>query len=80
MLKYSSSDFLKLGFAIFFLIFVLIFNFLSNGGVLNNIFLAVVALIGAYMAMNIGANDVLNNVGPAIRAKTSGKQKRKNKR
>ncbi len=65
-LKYSSSDFLKLGFAIFFLIAVLIFSFLSNGGVPNNIFLAVAALIGAYMAMNIGANDVANNVGPAV--------------
>ena len=37
-LKYSCSDFLKLGFAIFFLITVLIFSFLSNGGVPNNIF------------------------------------------
>ncbi len=27
------------------------------------------ALIGAYMAMNIGANDVANNVGPAVGAK-----------
>lgn len=27
------------------------------------------ALIGAYMALNIGANDVANNVGPAVGAK-----------
>jgi len=29
-------------------------------------FLAIAALFGAYMAMNIGANDVANNVGPAV--------------
>ena len=27
------------------------------------------ALFGAYMAMNIGANDVANNVGPAVGSK-----------
>ena len=32
-------------------------------------FLAVAALVGAYMAMNIGANDVANNVGPAVGSK-----------
>ncbi len=29
-------------------------------------FLTMAALFGAYMAMNIGANDVANNVGPAV--------------
>ena len=28
------------------------------------------AVIGAYMAMNIGANDVANNVGPAVGSNT----------
>ena len=32
-------------------------------------FLAIAALFGAYMAMNIGANDVANNVGPAVGSK-----------
>jgi len=31
-------------------------------------FLILAALFGAYMAMNIGANDVANNVGPAVGA------------
>ena len=48
---------------------VLTFSFLSNGGIPNNMFLAIAALIGAYMAMNIGANDVANNVGPAVGSK-----------
>ncbi len=65
-LKKSSTDFLRLGFALFFMIAVLTYSFFSNGGVPNNLFLAVAALIGAYMAMNIGANDVANNVGPAV--------------
>ncbi len=35
----------------------------ANGG-----FLIMAALFGSYMAMNIGANDVANNVGPAVGA------------
>jgi len=36
------------------------------GGIPNSIFLVIVALIGAYMAMNIGANDVANAIEPLI--------------
>ena len=68
-LKESGSDFIKVGVALFFMIAVLTYSLLSNGGISNNIFLAVAALIGAYMAMNIGANDVANNVGPAVGSK-----------
>ncbi|OHE00001.1 MAG: phosphate permease [Sulfurimonas sp. RIFCSPLOWO2_12_FULL_36_74] len=68
-LKKSSADFTRLGFSLFFMIGVLTYSFLSNGGISNNMFLAVAALIGAYMAMNIGANDVANNVGPAVGSK-----------
>ncbi len=68
-LKKSGPDFTKLGLALFFMIGVLTFSFLSNGGIPNNMFLAIAALIGAYMAMNIGANDVANNVGPAVGSK-----------
>ena len=65
-IKKSGTDFIKLGLALFFMIAVLTYSFLSNGGNSNNMFLAIAALIGAYMAMNIGANDVANNVGPAV--------------
>ena len=68
-LKESGTDFTRLGFALFFMVAVLTYSFLSNGGIPNNMFLAVAALIGAYMAMNIGANDVANNVGPAVGSK-----------
>jgi len=68
-MKSSSVDFLKLGFALFFMVAVLTYSFMSTGGIPNNAFLAIAALFGAYMAMNIGANDVANNVGPAVGSK-----------
>jgi len=68
-LKKSATDLSRLGFSLFFMIAVLTYSLLSNGGLSNNVFLAVAALIGAYMAMNIGANDVANNVGPAVGSK-----------
>ena len=68
-LKGSGIDFIRLGFALFFMVAVLVYSFLSTGGIPNNMFLAIAALFGAYMAMNIGANDVANNVGPAVGSK-----------
>lgn len=67
--KSSGIDFMKLGLALFFMVAVLTYSFLSTGGIPNNAFLAIAALFGAYMAMNIGANDVANNVGPAVGSK-----------
>ncbi len=68
-IKSSRIDFIRLGFALFFMVAVLTYSFVSTGGVPNNMFLAIAALFGAYMAMNIGANDVANNVGPAVGSK-----------
>jgi PiT family inorganic phosphate transporter len=68
-IKSSGIDFIRLGFALFFLVAVLTYSFLSSGTIPNNMFLAIAALFGAYMAMNIGANDVANNVGPAVGSK-----------
>ncbi|SFV52495.1 Probable low-affinity inorganic phosphate transporter [hydrothermal vent metagenome] len=68
-IKSSGFDFIRLGFALFFLVAVLSYSFMSTGGIPNNLFLAIAALFGAYMAMNIGANDVANNVGPAVGSK-----------
>lgn len=55
---------IRLVLAISFLVAVMIYGMtaLSSGGGL----LIIAAVIGAYMAMNIGANDVANNVGPAV--------------
>ena len=68
-IKSSGIDFIRLGFALFFMVAVLTYSFVSTGGVPNSMFLAIAALFGAYMAMNIGANDVANNVGPAVGSK-----------
>jgi len=72
--KSSRQDFTKLGLALFFMVGVLFYSSVSHAGVTNSLFLAVAALFGAYMALNIGANDVANNVGPAVgsRALTMG--------
>ncbi len=67
--KESGIDFIRLGFALLFLVAVLSYSFINSGGIPNNVFLAIAALFGAYMAMNIGANDVANNVGPAVGSK-----------
>jgi len=68
-MKSSGFDFIRLGMALFFMVIVLSYSFLTTGGIPNNMFLAIAALFGAYMAMNIGANDVANNVGPAVGSK-----------
>ncbi len=52
------------GFAIAVAFYV---NF-TFGDLPNVGFLMMAAIFGAYMAMNIGANDVANNVGPAVGA------------
>ncbi len=64
--KKSRGDFLKLGLSLIFMALVLLATWNKIPG---NPFLAVAAVFGAYMAMNIGANDVANNVGPAVGSK-----------
>ncbi len=41
---------------------------LSFGQASNTLIIIIVAVFGAYMALNIGANDVANNMGPAVGA------------
>ena len=55
--------------AVAFLMAVIAFMSFTMGLSTNGtVFLAVAAMVGGYMAMNIGANDVANNVGPAVGA------------
>lgn len=65
----SVSSFAKLSLALLFMVVVLLWSYTSHGDVPNNTFLVIGAVFGAYMAMNIGANDVANNVGPAVGSK-----------
>ena len=49
-----------------FIIGIMLFTIVRTDGGIDGILLVVAAMIGGYMAMNIGANDVANNVGPAV--------------
>ncbi len=68
-LKASRFDFFKMGIGLFFIIGVGAFSIMSTGMFSSNAFLVIATIFGAYMAMNIGANDVANNVGPAVGSK-----------
>ena len=61
------KEFFRLGVAMLFIIGVMLFATTRGGEV--SYMLVVAAVVGGYMAMNIGANDVANNVGPAVGSK-----------
>ncbi|MBT8409556.1 MAG: inorganic phosphate transporter, partial [Alphaproteobacteria bacterium] len=62
----SRSEVGRLGTAIIFIMGVMVFTGARFAEVEQAYLLVAAAVIGAYMAMNIGANDVANNVGPAV--------------
>jgi len=64
--KSAGIDLMRLGIALIFIAVVVIYTYAKTGSVPNSLFLVIATVFGAYMAMNIGANDVANNVGPAV--------------
>ncbi len=58
---------LLLAFGFLAIIYLFVTKDVSGAGA-NSTLLIIAAVIGGYMAMNIGANDVANNVGPAVGA------------
>ncbi len=64
-----TSNFYKIGIALLFLCFVGIYTFFDYRGMSYVTLLVFVSIVGGYMAINIGANDVANNVGPAVGSK-----------
>ncbi len=58
------QELFRLGTALLFIIAIVLFVGSITDGVSN--MLVIAAMIGGYMALNIGANDVANNVGPAV--------------
>ena len=65
--KRGQREFFRLGLGLFFVVSIMIYTALGLGVTgAQGIMLVVAAMIGGYMAMNIGANDVANNVGPAV--------------
>ncbi|MCK6390127.1 MAG: inorganic phosphate transporter [Azonexus sp.] len=65
--KRSRREFSRLGLGLIFVVCIMIYTALGLGVTgTQGIMLVVASMIGGYMAMNIGANDVANNVGPAV--------------
>jgi len=57
-----------LGISIVFVVLAGITAMLFFGEANNTFIVVIAACLGAYMALNIGANDVANNMGPAVGA------------
>ena len=49
-----------------FIIGIMLITIVRSENGTYGVLMVVAAMIGGYMAMNIGANDVANNVGPAV--------------
>jgi len=65
--KRGRSDSFRLGVGLIFVVMIMLYTSLSQGvSGPQGVMLVAAAIIGGYMAMNIGANDVANNVGPAV--------------
>ena len=65
----SRREHFRIGIAFLFIIGIMLFTSIRGAGPEDSVLLVVAAMIGGYMAMNIGANDVANNVGPAVGSK-----------
>ncbi|SDW01850.1 inorganic phosphate transporter, PiT family [Marinobacter mobilis] len=66
LLTSSATERYRIGISLIFLLAVWLFVGHSASGIPNGMLLMAAAVIGGYMAINIGANDVANNVGPAV--------------
>lgn len=65
----NQSELFRMGIGFLFVILIMMFTGTSFADVPGGFMLIIAAMIGGYMAMNIGANDVANNVGPAVGSK-----------
>lgn len=66
----TARSFVKFGISIIFLAIVWVVASSVTDGIDNPTYIIAAGVIGGYMALNIGANDVANNVGPAVGAKS----------
>lgn len=65
----SRKELFRLGTALIFIVGIMLFIYPRIQSLDGGLLLVVAAMIGGYMALNIGANDVANNVGPAVGSK-----------
>ncbi|MEP2031173.1 MAG: inorganic phosphate transporter [Paracoccaceae bacterium] len=66
--NYVSRPMVGPGIALIFVVLAGLTALLFFGQANNSLIVVVAASLGAYMALNIGANDVANNMGPAVGA------------
>ncbi len=59
----NRKEILRLGMVMLFIVGIILY--VGSRGQVSHM-LIIAAIIGGYMAINIGANDVANNVGPAV--------------
>ncbi|WP_435312370.1 inorganic phosphate transporter [Primorskyibacter sedentarius] len=62
----NRDELFRFGTALIFIVGIMLFTIVRTDGGTDGILMVAAAMIGGYMAMNIGANDVANNVGPAV--------------
>ncbi len=67
--RFTSNNLVTPSLAFLFLITAGVIAATILGDQPNSFIIIVAAIIGGYMALNIGANDVANNVGPAVGSK-----------
>ncbi|MDD3674861.1 MAG: inorganic phosphate transporter [Thauera propionica] len=65
---HGRGEMLRLGVGLLFIVGVMFYAAMRGSGE-GGMILVMAAMVGGYMAMNIGANDVANNVGPAVGSK-----------
>ena len=66
---YVARPMVGFGIALAFIVLAALAATLFFGQAPSNYVVVAAAAFGAYMAVNIGANDVANNMGPAVGAK-----------
>ncbi|SLN67174.1 Low-affinity inorganic phosphate transporter 1 [Aquimixticola soesokkakensis] len=67
--QYVARPMVGLGIALAFIVLAALGAMLVFGSEPGSLVVVAAAAFGAYMAINIGANDVANNMGPAVGAK-----------
>ena len=65
---YVAKPVAGIGIALVFVVFAALLAALLFGGSGHAVTIVIASVFGAYMALNIGANDVANNMGPAVGA------------
>lgn len=67
---FGRSETLRMSLVLAFMIGIVFYtHYIIPHDIPGRILLIIAAMIGGYMALNIGANDVANNVGPAVGSK-----------